>query len=67
MTLVRPSPVNDGSYRDWDQRSFLVEYALKHSLCRNNNLAADLSQRLDEFSPRPLNAAADAQRIFRIH
>jgi hypothetical protein len=41
--LVKSSPVHDRSYRDWNQRTVIVECALRRSLGRNNNLAVDLS------------------------
>ena len=41
--LIKSSPVHDRSYRDWDQRTVIVECALQRSLRRNNNLAVDLS------------------------
>ena len=41
--LIKSSPVHDRSYRDWNQRTVIVECALQRSLGRNNNLAVDLS------------------------
>jgi len=60
--LVKSTPVHDRPYRDWNQRTLIVvEYALQRSLSRYNNLAADLSQRLNAFSPLPFNPAMEAQ------
>jgi hypothetical protein len=67
LRLINTSPVHDPSYRDWNQRTLIVEYALQSSLGRNNNLAVDLSYRFNAFSPLPFNAAMDAQRIFGTH
>jgi hypothetical protein len=41
--LIKLSPVHDRSYRDWNQRTVIVEYALQRSLGANNNLTVDLS------------------------
>jgi hypothetical protein len=65
--LIKLSPVHDRSYRDWNQRTVIVEYALQRSLGPNNNLAVDLSLRINAFSPLPFNAAVDAQRIYGTH
>jgi hypothetical protein len=59
------SPVNDRSYRDWNHRIVIVE--LRRSLGPNNNLTADLSQRINALSPLPFNAAVDAQWIYGAH
>jgi hypothetical protein len=40
--LIKLSPVHDCSYRDWNQRVVIVEYALRCSLGPNKNLAVDL-------------------------
>jgi hypothetical protein len=58
------SPVRDRSYRDWIHRIGIVEYAFRASLASSNNLAVDLSQRINAFSPPPFNAALDAQWIY---
>jgi hypothetical protein len=42
LNLINLSPVHDRSYRDWNQRADIVEYALQRSLGRNNKLAATL-------------------------
>jgi len=65
--LIKLSPVHHRSYRDSYQRTVIVEYALQRSLGPNNNLAVDLSQRINAFSPLPFNAAVDAQRIYGTH
>ena len=41
--LIKLSLVHDRSYRDWNQRTIIVEYALQRSLGPYNNLAVDLS------------------------
>ena len=64
---IKLSPVHDRSYRDWSQRSVIVEYAVQRSLCPNNNLAVDLCWRINAFSPLPFNSAVDAQRIYGTH
>jgi hypothetical protein len=60
-------PVDDRSYRDRNQRNVIVEQALQHSLGREKNLAVDLSQRPDAFSPLPLNAAKKTPWVYGIH
>jgi len=45
----------------------MIEHALQRSFGLGNDLAEDLSQRLDAFSPLPFNAAMDARPIFRTH
>jgi hypothetical protein len=65
--LIKLSPVHDRSYRNWNQRTVIVEYALERSLGPNNNLAVDLSQQINTISPLPLNAAMDAQWIYGTH
>jgi hypothetical protein len=64
---IKSPPVNDRSYWGWNERTVIVEYALQRSLGRNNNLAVDLSWRLNAFSPLPFNPAMDAQRIYGAH
>jgi hypothetical protein len=41
--LIKLSPVHDRSYRDWNQRTVIVEYALQRFLGPSNNLTVDLS------------------------
>ena len=65
--LIKLPPIHDRSYRDWNQRTVIVEYALPRSLGPNNTLAVDLSQRINPFSPLLLNAAVDAQWINGTH
>ena len=65
--LIKLPPVRERSYRDWNQRTVIVEYVLQRSLGRNNNLAVDLSERLDAFSPLLFDAAMDAQWIHGAH
>jgi hypothetical protein len=67
LRLIGTSPVHDPSYRDWNQRTLIVEYALQRSLGRNSNFVAEFSCRLNAFSRLPFNAAMDAQRIFGTH
>jgi hypothetical protein len=40
---------------------------LQRSSGGNNNLAPDLTQRLDAFGPLPFNAAMDVQWIYGTH
>jgi hypothetical protein len=54
--LIKLSPVHDRSYRDWNQRTVIVEYALQRFLGPSNDLTVDLS-----------NAAVDAQWIYGTH
>ncbi|MEA2830252.1 MAG: hypothetical protein QOF22_1000, partial [Bradyrhizobium sp.] len=49
-TLIRPPPFHDRFYPDRDQQAIIVEYVLR-SLGRGNNVAEDLSQRVDVFGP----------------
>jgi len=65
--LIKLSPVHDRSYRGRNQRTVIVEYALQRSFGPNNNLAANLAQRINAFSPSPFNAAEDAQWIYGTH
>ena len=65
--LIKLSPVDDRSYRDWNQRTVIVENALPRSLGANNNLTVNLSQRISAFSPLPFNAAVDAQWVYGAH
>jgi hypothetical protein len=65
--LIKSSPIHDRSYRDWNQRTAIVERVLQRPLGRNNNLAVECFKRLNAFSPLPLNAAMHAQRIYGIH
>jgi hypothetical protein len=67
LRLIKLSTVHHRSYRDSNQRTVIVEYALQRSLGPNNNLAVYLSQRINAFSPLPFNPAVDAQRIFGTH
>jgi hypothetical protein len=62
--LIKLSRIYDSSYRDWNQRTVIVE---QRSLGPNNNFAVDLSQRINAFSPLSFNAAVDAQRIYGTH
>jgi hypothetical protein len=64
---ISSPPIHDRSYRDRNQRAFIVEYELQRSLGRDSGLAADLSQHFDAFSPLPFNAPVDAQRICGPH
>jgi hypothetical protein len=64
--LIKLLPVHDRSYRDCNQR-LIVEYALQRSLGPNNNLAVDLSLRINAFSPLPFKAALDVQWIYGAH
>jgi hypothetical protein len=61
---IDPSPVHHGSYRDWNQRTLIVEHVSNRSLGRHGDSAA---QRLEALRPLPFNAAMDAQRVFRAH
>lgn len=36
-TLIRSSPAHDRSYRDWNQRTFIVEHSLQYFLDRDDN------------------------------
>jgi hypothetical protein len=63
----KSSPVHDRSYRDWNQRTVIVESAFQRSLGRSNNLAVEFFKRLNAFSPLPFNAAMDAQGIYGTH
>jgi hypothetical protein len=66
--LIKSTPVHDRSYRDRNQRAFIVvEYALQRSLGRYNNLAAKFSQKLNAFSPLSFNATTEAKQGYRIH
>jgi hypothetical protein len=65
--LIKLPPIHNLSYRDWNQRTVIVEYALPRSLGPNNNLAVDLSQRINAFNPLPFNAAVNAQWINGTH
>jgi hypothetical protein len=66
--LIKSTPVHDRSYRDWNQRAFIaVEYALQRSLSRYNNLAAELCQKLNAFSPLSFNATTEAEQVYSIH
>lgn len=58
--LVKSSPVHNRSYRDRNQRAFIVEYEPQRLLGRDRDFAADLSQ---HFSPPPFNTPVDARRI----
>ena len=64
---IKLSPVHGSFYRHWNHRIVIVEYALQRSFGLNNNLAVDLSQRINAFCPLPINAAVDAQRIDGTH
>jgi hypothetical protein len=65
-TLIRSPPFHDRFYPDRDQQAIIVEYVLR-SLGRGNNVAEDLSQRVDVFGPLPFDAAIDAQWIYGAH
>jgi hypothetical protein len=65
--LIKLPSVHGSSYREGNQQTAIVEYALQRSLGPNNNLAVDLSQRINAFSPLPFNAAVDAQWIYGTH
>jgi hypothetical protein len=39
LRLIKPSSAHDRSYRDWNQRTLIVEHALQRSLGRNNDFA----------------------------
>jgi hypothetical protein len=64
---MKSSLVNDGSYRDWNQRAVPVKHDLQCLFGCNNNLSADLSQRLKAFSPVARNAVMETQRIYGTH
>jgi hypothetical protein len=64
---MRSSLVNDGSYRDWNQRTVPVKHDLQCLFGRKNNLGVDLSQRLKAFSPLARNAVMETQRIYGTH
>jgi len=61
------APVLDCSYRDWNQRTVIVEHVLQRSLGRNKNLTVDSSERSNALSPLLFNAAVDAQWIYGAH
>ena len=65
--LIKSSPIHDRSYRDWNQRTAIVERLLQRPLGHNNNLVVECFKRLNAFSPLPFNAAMDAQRIHGTH
>ena len=65
--LIKLPPVRERSYRDWNQRTVIVEYVLQRSLGRNKNSAVDLSERLDALGPLLFDAAMDAQWIYGAH
>ena len=65
--LIKSSPIHDRSYRDWNQRTAIVERVLQRPLGRNNNLAVECFKRLNAFSPLPFNAPMDDQRIYGTH
>jgi hypothetical protein len=60
-------PIRGRSDRNWNEQTLIVEGALQRSLGCGADQTADLSQRLNAFSPPPFNAAMDAQRIFGTH
>jgi hypothetical protein len=62
--LIKLPPVYDRSYRDRNQRTVIVEGALKRSLGRSNNLA---TQRINALNPLSFNAAVDTQWIYGTH
>jgi len=65
---MKSSLVNDGSYRNWNQRAVTVKHDLQCSFGRNNNLGVDLSQRLKAFSPLAANAVTtETHRIYGTH
>jgi len=64
---IKSPPVRQRFYRDWNQRTVIVEHVLQRPLGRNKNVAVDLSERLDAFSPLLFDAAMDAQWIYRAH
>lgn len=61
------SPNRARSDRHRNQPAVIGEYMLQRLLDRNDDLAADLSQRLDAFRPLPFNAAVEAQGILSAH
>ena len=63
---IRLYRVHNPCCRNWNQRA-VIECALQRSRGHGDNQAADLSWRLNSFSPLPFNAAMDAQRIYRAH
>ena len=65
--LIKSSPIHDRSYRDWNQRTAIVERVLERPLGHNNNLVVECFKQLNAFSPLPFNAAMDAQRIHGTH
>jgi len=65
--LIKSSPIHNRSYRDRNQQTFIAEHEQQLLLGRDGDLASDLSQHLDAFSPLPFNAPADAQRIWGPH
>jgi hypothetical protein len=65
--LIKSSPIHDRSYRDWNQRTAIVERVLQRPLGHNNNLVVECFKQLNAFSPLPFNAAMDAQRIHGTH
>ena len=65
--LIKSSPIHDRSYRDWNQRTAIVERELQRPLGHNNNLVVECFKQLNAFSPLPFNAAMDAQRIHGTH
>ena len=65
--LIKSSPIHDRSYRDWNQRTAIVERVLQRPLGHNNNLVVECFKGLNAFSPLPFNAAMDAQRIHGTH
>ena len=65
--LIKLPPVRERSYWDWNQRTVIVEYVLQRSRSRNENLAVDLSERLDALSPLLFDAAMDTQWIHGAH
>jgi hypothetical protein len=65
--LIKSSPIHDRSYRDWNQRTGIVERVLQRPLGHNNNLVVECFKQLNAFSPLPFNAAMDAQRIHGTH
>lgn len=57
--LIKLPSVRGRSFRNWKQRTAIVEYMLQRSLSPNKNLAVDLPERLDAFSPLLFDAAMD--------
>ena len=64
---MKSSLVNDGSYRDWNQRAVTVKNDLQCLSGRNDNLGVDLSQRLKAFSPLADNAVMEPRRVYGTH